>query len=553
MAHEGTSKQHEPKRMSGWDFATWRAASTDPTMRSTIMGVMVLDRAPDWKRLRDRYERASRLVPILRTRVVEGPVAIANPRLVIDPDFDLDFHLMRFRMPAGSGWKEVLDEARRQSMSDFDRDRPLWMVTLLEGLPGGKSVLLSKLHHAVADGQAALQLGAVLVDLTPEGYDLGPMPPVPTPEHLNQIEFAETMVHDNVDWVAQKAAEIIRGAIPHAAQFLASPREKLHELIAAATSIMRFAQTPMEALSPVAAKRSINYHFATFDVPFAELRDAAKASGNSLNDAFMAAVAFGMGGYHEFMDSPVDKLNVSMPISLRKAGEIGKNAVNIARFDLPTAIPDPHKLMDTIGEQVKAWRAEPALGFADQFAEISRFVPHELVTAAAKASDVTASNVPGPPIPVWMAGAKVERMYPLPPTIGAAVFVALLSYDGNAAIGLALDDAAISDQPALVKSMIAGFEKIIGKPLVEADPLAVPPEAPVASDVAPAAKKAATKRAPAKAAAKRVAPTRAAKKAPAKPAAKRAPAKPAAKKAPAKAAAKKVPAKPAAKKAPATD
>ena len=100
----------------------------------------------------------------------------ANPRLVIDPDFDLSFHLRRFRMPEGSTWDDVLDECRRQSMSDFDRERPLWKVTVLEGLPDGKAAVITKLHHAVADGQGAIQLRAALVDLSPEGFDLGPMP-----------------------------------------------------------------------------------------------------------------------------------------------------------------------------------------------------------------------------------------------------------------------------------------------------------------------------------------------------------------------------------------
>ena len=122
-------------------------------MRSTMLGLLILDSEPDWERLVDRYERASRQVPILRQKIVEGPVPWANPRLIVDPDFDLSFHLRRFRVASKAGWAEVLDECRRQSMTDFDRDRPLWKVTVLEGLPGGKAAVITKLHHAVADGQ----------------------------------------------------------------------------------------------------------------------------------------------------------------------------------------------------------------------------------------------------------------------------------------------------------------------------------------------------------------------------------------------------------------
>ena len=152
----------EARRLGGWDFATWRMASDDPVMRSTILGVLVLESSPDWDKLLDRYERASRLAPVLRSKVVEGPTGLETPRVVVDPNFDLSFHMRRFGMPTGSTWADVLDEARRQSMADFDKDRPLWRVTVLEGLPGGKSVMIQKLHHAIADGQGAVQLGMAL-------------------------------------------------------------------------------------------------------------------------------------------------------------------------------------------------------------------------------------------------------------------------------------------------------------------------------------------------------------------------------------------------------
>ncbi len=519
MADEKT-KRREPPRLSGWDFATWRSAVSDPTMRSTIMAVMVLDRAPNWRRLKDRYERASRLLPVMRQKVVEGPVAIANPRLVIDPNFDLDLHLVRMKMPAGSGWDDVLAEARKQSLTDFDRNRPLWQVTVLEGLPGGRAAVLTKLHHALVDGQGALQIGAVIADLTPDGADLGPMPPVPDPEELHSREFAETMVRDDANWLVDTARDLIQGALPLAKEFLTDPKDKVHSLLDNLASAARMLQAPFEPLSPIMVNRSYNYHFATFDVPFDELRSAARADGHTVNDAFVAAVSFGMSRYHKLAGSPVDHLNANMPISLRKPGQVGQNAVSIAHFALPTAVADPNELMDRISKIVKKWRSEPALGLANQLGEISRFVPNELVSAAARAADVTASNVPGAPIPIYLAGARVESMYPLPPTIGAAVFVALLSYDGTAGIGLAIDDAAVPEPELMTRCMKYGFERVIGKPLPADDPLAA------------AAKKAPAKKAPAKKAPAKKAP---AKKAPAKKVpAKKAPAKKApAKKAPA--------------------
>ncbi|MDP3972483.1 MAG: wax ester/triacylglycerol synthase family O-acyltransferase [Candidatus Nanopelagicales bacterium] len=495
---EDKTKRKEPLRLSGWDFATWRSAVSDPTMRSTIMAVMVLEKAPNWKRLQERYERASRLLPVMRQKVVEGPVAIANPRLVIDPNFDLNLHLVRMRMPAGSTWGDVLAEARKQSLTDFDRNRPLWQVTVLEGLPGGKAAVLTKLHHALVDGQGALQIGAAIADLTPEGADLGPMPPVPEPEQLHSREFAETMVRDDANWLVDTARDMVQGAVPLAKELLTEPKETINSLLGMVASAARMLQAPFEPLSPIMVNRSYNYHFETFDLPFDDLRTAAKSQGYTVNDAFMAAVAFGMGRYHKLAGSPVDRLNANMPISLRKPGQVGQNAVSIAHFALPTAVADPAELMGRISKIVKKWRAEPALSLTNQIGEISRFVPGEMVSAAARASDVTASNVPGAPIPIYLAGARVESMYPLPPTIGAAVFVALLSYDGAAEIGLAIDDAAVPDPDVMKRCMKYGFERVIGKPLPSDDPLALTEEEKAPAKKAPVKKTAARRKAPTK-------------------------------------------------------
>lgn len=459
------------ERLSGWDYATWRSAGEDPTMRSTMIGLMVLDRSPDWERLVERYERASRVVPILRQKIVEGPVGFANPRVVVDPQFDLTFHLRRFMMPEDSTWDDVLDECRRQSMTDFDKERPLWKVTLLEGLPGGRAALLSKLHHAIADGQGALQLGAALVDISEEGFDLGPMPEAPESVELSARHFAEIMIHDNTEWVLSHAVRAAKAAVPTVKEILANPTESVMKVSETVQSLARMANTPTEPNSPIMRSRSINYHFTNFNVSFDDLRAAAKAQGHTINDAFLTAIALGMREYHLKHDAPVDSLHLNMPISTRQAGKDAKNAVSIARFDLPTNSDDVAGLMDHLGAEVKRVRAEPAIEYTNELGEISRFIPTELLTTGAKASDVTASNVPGPPIEVWLAGAKVQAIVPMPPPIGAAVFVALLSYNGTAAIGCAIDDAAVKDRDVLTECLAHGFEKVTGKKVTSGDPL----------------------------------------------------------------------------------
>jgi diacylglycerol O-acyltransferase len=456
------------RRLGGWDFATWRMATDDPVMRSTILGVLVLDSSPDWDKLSDRYERASRLAPVLRSKVVEGPTGFETPRVVVDPNFDLSFHIRRFRMPDGAVWRDVLEEARRQSMADFDKDRPLWRATLLEGLPGGKSVLVQKLHHAIADGQGAVQLGLALLDFTPEGTDLGPMPDAPDPVLLDTKGFMQAVIRNNVGWVARTVEDAIKGFGPLAATALRHPLTLFGKVRDTAGSLARFTKVSTEPLSPILKGRSINYHFDTIDMDFEKFKAAAKKRNRTVNDLFLAAISVGMHDYHVKLGHPVDELRMNMPISLRTSAD-ESNAVTIARFEIMVSnrIDD---VLETAAKTVRSWRAEPALKLADYLAELSRFLPPELVSAAAQTSDLTASNVPGIPVPVWLSGAKVERMYPLVGTIGAAINVTMLTYTGTASVGVSSDDAAVTDREALLESLRHGFREVVGDAII-GDPL----------------------------------------------------------------------------------
>ena len=460
----------EARRLGGWDFATWRMATDDPVMRSTILGLLVMDSSPDWDRLTERYERATRLAPVLRSKIVEGPTGLETPRVVVDPNFDLSFHMRRFRAPEGASWTDVLEDARRQSMADFDKDRPLWRVTLLEGLPGGKSVLIQKLHHAIADGQGAVQLGLALLDFTPEGVDLGPMPEAPEPVVLDTKGFMQAVVRNNVGWVAKTAEDAIKGIGPLALSALMHPRKLFSRVRLTAGSVARFTKVSLEPLSPILQGRSINYHFDTIDMDFEKFKAAAKKRDRTVNDLFLAAISVGMNSYHDKMGHPIDELRMNMPISLRTSSDQG-NAVTIARFEIPISnvIDD---VLEAAANTVRSWRAEPALKLADYLAELSRFLPPELVSAAAQTSDLTASNVPGVPIPVWLAGAKVERMYPLVGTIGAAINVTMLTYCDTASVGISSDDAAVSDRPELIESLRHGFTEVVGPGVLIGDPLA---------------------------------------------------------------------------------
>ena len=464
------------RQLTGWDAATWRTSAGSPHLRSTVVALVLLDSTPDWERLRERVERLTRMVPVLRQRPLRGVFGVASPRLAVDPDFDLGLHLRRMRLAGGGSWSELLTEARRVSLTDFDRDRPLWELVLVEGLEGGRAALLLKLHHAIADGQATVLIGLNLVELgaTPNP-DEADAPEAPEAVAAGAPEVSLADIVDNLRrgiGAAERVGEAM-GALARGT--LTDPVNTWTSVLGTLASVGRFTAVPDGPLSPLMTERGTTYHFAAFDLPFASLRSAAKARDCSVNDAFMAAVGLGLERYHVRRGSVADDLRFNVPISLRgDAGDTSaraSNAVTIARIALPVAGLTVDERMHAAHEAVARWRDEPALRFADPLAEISWLVPVPVLAQAALASDVTTSNVPGPPLPLFIAGARIAGIYPLVATIGAAVNVTMVTYDGSAFVGISADDRAVPDLADLVADMRSGFATVTEGPVGPADPL----------------------------------------------------------------------------------
>ena len=188
--------------MRNSDAFTWEMEH-DPVLRSTIVTVMVLEKPPDWDTLVSRLERVAETVPMFRHRVVESPPP-APPRWEPAPDFDLDWHLRRVTAPAPGTIDTVLEMARRAQMADFDRVRPLWEVTLVDGLEGGVSALVLKLHHALTDGIGGVQLAMTLFDLTPDVAEVVP--------HSTLAEVEPPGLGDGYRQTVGYEAGVVRGA-----------------------------------------------------------------------------------------------------------------------------------------------------------------------------------------------------------------------------------------------------------------------------------------------------------------------------------------------------
>ncbi len=182
----------------------------------------------------------------------------------------------------------------------------------------------------------------------------------------------------------------------------------------------------------------------------------------TLNDGFLAGVTGGLRRYHEAHGAPVDELRVTMPISMRTdADPDGGNRITLQRFVVPVGLADPAVRTDAIDACCHAAREERSLPYTNAVAGALNLLPRAVIGGMLKHVDFLASNVPGFPFAVYLAGAEVIGYVPFGPTIGAAVNVTLLSYSGTCWMGFTIDSAAIPDRDAFMKAMVDGFEEVL--------------------------------------------------------------------------------------------
>src|SRR3954451_91811 len=442
------------------DAFAWRMEH-DANLRSTVVTIFRLDRTPDWDDLLDRFERISRAMPMFRQRIVEN-ARPAPPRWEDDPDFDMGFHMRRIIAPPPGDLGTLLEMARRAEMADFDRERPLWECTLVEGLQNGEAALVCKLHHSLTDGIGGVQIAMILFDLEAEPHDLGPMPALVDPvTRIPLARWRDSLTYDR-QVLAQASWAVMRSTPGATATVLRRPLASTKQLVETAASVYRTVRPINHTGSPLITGRSLVRHLSAHEVPLQPLKDAAHAVGASLNDAFLTGVTGGLRRYHEQHGVLLGDLHVTMPVSIRQTGdEVGGNRITLMRYDLPVGTRHPFELMRVIHELAARVQHERSLPLTQVIAGGLNLLPRWYISAVLRHVDFLASDVPGIPVPVYIGGARVVMQYAFGPTIGSAVNVTLMSYVDTCAVGINVDTGAIPDHDVLHECMVAGFDEVL--------------------------------------------------------------------------------------------
>jgi len=449
--------------MSQTDAFTW-AMESDPRLRSTVVTVIMLDRSPDWNVVRSRFEVLSRSLPIWRQRVVESPPP-TPPHWEDAPDFDISFHLRRVSAPEPGNLDGVLEMARVAAMSDFDRARPLWTATLIEGLDDGGAAVLCKFHHGLTDGVGGVQIAMHLFDLGeeprgvdsveariggPEVHERGPLS-----DYVDVLRYDLGLVRQAVTGAAGAAPKLLFHAIRNPLQSLADAGEL-------AASVYRTIRPVAETGSTLMQERTTVRRLGVHEVSLPKLKEAAHNGGGALNDAFVAGIAGGLRRYHEQHGVTVGDLHLSMPISVRTEGDSeGGNHITLARFDVPVGMADPAERIAENRARTTRVRNEKSTPYIQIIAGAMNLMPRWYIGSVLRKVDFLASDVPGIGVPVYLAGAKVRVQYAFGPTIGSAVNVTLLTYVDTCELGIDVDTGAIPDFDEFHECLVAGFDEVL--------------------------------------------------------------------------------------------
>ncbi|MDL5154397.1 wax ester/triacylglycerol synthase domain-containing protein [Actinomycetospora termitidis] len=447
--------------MSPFETLMWRAEA-DPALRSTMVAVAALDSSPDWPRLVAAHDWATRMVPRFRKRVVEPPLGLGTPVWAADPDFDLDRHVRRVRVPEGTGWSGVLEAAEHLATTPFDRQRPPWEALLVEGLPDGRAAYLLKMHHATTDGLGGVQLFSGLLNRHRETDPDKPQPDPPTGDGVGPWTALGRQVRHDAEALASVPVHMVRAV----GAALRDPIARAREAVAFGLSAIRVIGDPGGTASPLLAERGPDWRFVALELPFAPFRAAAKAGGGSVNDAYVAALLGAFRLYHEAMGAPTDEIRMAIPVSLRADDDdAGGNRIASLRLAGRIDEKDPAARMARIAADVARGRAEPAADDVGLVSPLLSRLPGSVIAAVAggitKGNDLQASNVPGIREEVFLAGARVERVYPYAPRPGCAAMITMLTHGEVCCVGANIDPAAITDRELFGRCLVEGFVEVL--------------------------------------------------------------------------------------------
>jgi len=464
----------ETERMSAVDAAWLRMDR--PTNLMMIVGVVVFDARVDFRRFRAIIDERFLKFPRFRCRAVDDAISASWQQ---DPDFDLDLHVSRIALPAPAGQAELETLVSRLAGTDVDRRRPLWQFHFVENFQGGTAVIL-RIHHCYADGTAMIRVFLTLTDPTAEGPAT-----VETPADQLAAASGEAAAGDDLPpWLGRLSvpgAALVQKAYAEGAQWLAKAvdftrhPEQANELakhaLGIAGELARVAtladDPPTRFKGPLGARKTAAW---TDPLPLADVKAVAKSLGCTINDLLMSTAAGALGSYLRAHGEDTDgiRIRATVPVNLRdprEAAALG-NHFGLVFLELPVGIRDPLERLFEVHAAMSSLKGsyQPmlTLGLMAALGMMPGSVQSAAIDLLSSKATAVATNVPGPPQAMYLAGRRIERLiFWVPQSGDIGLGLSILSYAGQVQFGLMSDRALIAHPRAVADAMRDELEKLV--------------------------------------------------------------------------------------------
>ena len=413
------------------------------------------------------------LLPRYRQVVRFVPLQLGRPVWADDEHFNVEYHVRHTALPPPGGEVELRRLVGRVMSQQLDRSKPLWERWMVEGLDEGRWAVLSKTHHCMVDGVSGTELVTVLLDMTPDTA-----PPAPEPWRPGAPPSSLGLAADALATLARSPYEQVRAAraatrVPR--QAVAQLRE-LGRGVAAMSAVVR--PGPVSSLNgPIGPHRRYAWASTTVD----DIRQVRKAFGGTFNDVVLAAITAGFRQLLESRGEHIDRVvRTLVPVSVRSRDSSGR-AVGDGRYDnqvsamiaeLPVGIADPVDRLHAVSAQLADLKESRQALAGEALTSLSGFAPSMLLALGARIATKTAqrnvntvtTNVPGPQLPLYLAGRRMLTAYPYVPLAAQCrIGVAIFSYDGEVNFGVTGDYDAVPDIDVLSRAIRQGMDDLVGR------------------------------------------------------------------------------------------
>lgn len=396
-------------------------------------------------------------VPRYRQKVREIGLGLARPVWLDDPDFDITYHIRRSALPSPGSDEQLQDLVARLTSRPLDRARPLWEMYVVEGVSRNRVAIYIKTHQSLVDGQAALELGQVMFDRTARVPQFGEDIWVPAREPSHSELIAGAIA----EWVSRPGARL--DAARELVGDLATVPGSIGELGDRVVKVVRTAARGTAPRGPLNQQVSRSRRFAVVATKLADYRRVRAKYDCDVNDVVLAVIAGALRNWLLSRGEPVtptSTVRAIVPMSVHRDGDLdmstAASTTEVSPFlvDLPVGEGNTVVRLSQIAHATESHSAAMSLVEVSQMAELSGFAPPTLHALAARVAtmfpnrlyNLLVTNVPGPQGAVYLNGAKLTEIYPVPPLPRNQVMaIGLTSYNGTVFYGINADRDAMPD------------------------------------------------------------------------------------------------------------